>query len=863
MKKSIFGFIFSLLLTTAVFAEVVPVATTLKPRQPEWRPEVLEKFEDGAAKIAIFYSEEMEGESIPVKRLHFYPNGRVAEEIDLTMVDENSESAETWQSLFVPHGLRVYFTEQGHVQKVACYDEGVLHGPYSEHFENGQIQRSLTFNHGMREGKALIYYEDGTVAEEGVFSKDLPVGDVNYYFPSGSKKCTVSHANGKVNGLVTKWYEDGSVNIEENYVDNNLHSFPSTPAVVVYGEDNSIREIKHFKNGKQHGSHTTYHENGQQKSKANFVDGKMEGPCLAYSSKGALCGEGVYKNGLAIGKHYRNHENGQLAYLAHFDNDGNLLKPILEYNSQGQKIAQYSTDSDNARHGQFQLWHANGQLEMDYNYEHGKFNGTQTEYFSNGQLKRSAHYKDLLKHGSFKEYAENGQLVFDMTFECGIPVGDVREYFVDGSAKIIKRYENGKLVGPDLEWFENGKPRLESNYVAGELDSTYKAYNESGKLIIDGTYKLGKVEGKFLTFYDDGTTKEVLNFVDGEKNGEFESYYPNGQLQAKGSYKNDQPHGEITGWYESGSKAFVRNYNIGQFVDSQIEYFKAKKGNNEVLSKKMSYNQEGKLDGEQKTHYPSGVVQSLLTYHDGQLHGMKALWDESGDLLEEAWYEEGKLEGRFFERDNKGKEIIAFYENNKKEGPYEVYYPFNEKYGKVKAIEATYRANQFVGDMFEYDETGEKRSHTRYVNGKKEGICQLFMPGEKLVLECQFQNDLRNGKCVQYFSSGKIHKEQQFKNDIQVGDEKIYFENGKLAATSQMKDGQLHGSMKNWNQQGTLIFEGEYLEGKRHGSFNKFYDDGSPRLVQHYQDDELHGQKISYDRSGSATEFAYDHGKRL
>ena len=76
--------------------EVIPVATELKVRMPEWHPKVLEQFQNGAPKLVVFYFENDQGIEEPVKRIHFYESGRPMEETDLTFVDENSRGFLTW-----------------------------------------------------------------------------------------------------------------------------------------------------------------------------------------------------------------------------------------------------------------------------------------------------------------------------------------------------------------------------------------------------------------------------------------------------------------------------------------------------------------------------------------------------------------------------------------------------------------------------------------------------------------------------------------------------------------------------------------------------------------------------------------------
>src|SRR5690242_12296270 len=75
----------------------------LKPRQPNWRIDVIKTGSSGVPQIVVFYEPTLEGER-PVKQVLFYENGRIQVETDVTAVQENSPAAKEWGSPIVPHG---------------------------------------------------------------------------------------------------------------------------------------------------------------------------------------------------------------------------------------------------------------------------------------------------------------------------------------------------------------------------------------------------------------------------------------------------------------------------------------------------------------------------------------------------------------------------------------------------------------------------------------------------------------------------------------------------------------------------------------------------------------------------------------
>ena len=69
--------------------------------------------------------------------------------------------------------------------------------------------------------------------------------------------------------------------------------------------------------------------------------------------------------------------------------------------------------------GIWKEWHGNGQLKQERYYLYGKQNGKETKWLENGQLRNEGNYKDDKKDGLFKRYHKNGQLMREDTFRNG------------------------------------------------------------------------------------------------------------------------------------------------------------------------------------------------------------------------------------------------------------------------------------------------------------------------------------------------------------------------------------------------------------------------------------------------------------
>ena len=219
------------------------------------------------------------------------------------------------------------------------------------------------------------------------------------------------------------------------------------------------------------------------------------------------------------------------------------------------------------------------------------------------------------------------------------------------------------------------------------------------------------------TFYGKNRPKEVIHVSKGMRHGKTIEYHENGQLKLKINYKDNKPDGLAEGWHEDGTIAFSKYYKQGDFVGEQKEFFKGNKG----LHTLYTYSSDGVLNGDQKVFYPNGQIQSLMSYTSGLLDGKKISYGEGGEIVEEAFYRKGKIEGNFVQKDSLGREMVFTYVNNIKEGPCEVYYPLHPKYGKIKALEATYKKGFLEGDVEEYNQAGQLIAISPFVKG-----CLLY-----------------------------------------------------------------------------------------------------------------------------------------
>ena len=138
-------------LCTAAAPNVPQLQIALKPREPNWRGQIVKSYPSGTPQIVLFFQPLIDGTEAPVKQIMFYENSSIQTEMDVAMVDAESAAAKEWKANVVPHGARVDFNNEGILIRAGTFDRGYLHGEsrqfYADFGEVWQEHRSAFGKH--------------------------------------------------------------------------------------------------------------------------------------------------------------------------------------------------------------------------------------------------------------------------------------------------------------------------------------------------------------------------------------------------------------------------------------------------------------------------------------------------------------------------------------------------------------------------------------------------------------------------------------------------------------------------------------------------------------------------------------------
>lgn len=341
-------------------------------------------------------------------------------------------------------------------------------------------------------------------------------------------------------------------------------------------------------------------------------------------------------------------------------------------------------------------------------------NGEQKEYYPSGQIKISTHFKDEKRDGMHEEWYENGVLSLRVSFSEGLRDGQTGEWYEDGTAKLDGYFQLDQPDGVQSEWYENGQLKRRSEFCLGEKQGWQREWSDAGDLLSEALYEKDRIQGTVTTWWSKDQIKTRFVFADGKKEGIHQWYHPNGAREKLAVYKNDLLDGELLTWYEDGSMQSIQSYCQGTPVGEHFAFFpKTDPTQTDLdrLAHVVCYDEAGRLHGTERNYFTNGNIQSLLSYNHGLMDNVKRLYNQNGELIEEATYVQGELNGPYYAKSADGREVFSHY-----------------------------RDHLLDGLVVEYSE-GVKMSETPYMQGKKEGLAKHFGPDGEITLTIAFVAD--------------------------------------------------------------------------------------------------------------------------
>ena len=424
-----------------------------------------------------------------------------------------------------------------------------------------------------------------------------------------------------------------------------------------------------------------YHDNEELKEIGNYINGKAEGEWKEYHKNGALKKIGNYKNGKKEGEEKRYHENGDLFSIENYVNGKE--EGEWKYYHENGKLRSIGNWKNGEYEGEWKYYHENGKLRSIGNWKNGEYEGEWKYYHENGKLESTISYKDrketdcprVLGHKEVEK--QKLTCIWEWYYSNG-PLGELISY-ENGEIIEYRRYDNlGNLTYFEYDgaWDVSTKKTIPYSvwYKKNKLSATIKNCPSSlsenairtNKLTCFydndnsrfGLYLKGKRQGEWfckgylcrkiefdINDFSFSTDQIITNYQNGIKEGQFLSFERN-SVELIGNYKNNLKEGEWVKYYYGRERniALIGNYKNNLKEGEWKIYSSASLnlGSSIYHLNAIKNYKNGKAEGVWEFYYENGELSEELNYKNGIKHGKFNSYLKDGTLNEEGKYVNGK-----------------------------------------------------------------------------------------------------------------------------------------------------------------------------------------------------------------------------
>lgn len=314
--------------------------------------------------------------------------------------------------------------------------------------------------------------------------------------------------------------------------------------------------------------------------------------------------------------------------------DGQSISKITSYHDNGQ-LWQYLEAVDGRAHGVYREWFANGQQKIEASVVEGV-----------------ADIIDLAQatwifQGPCKVWEDQGNLIAEFNYDKGLLHNPARYYFPTGALEKTIPYEQGEVHGIMQAFDEEGNLSEEIPYSKGEKSGKAMAYWKKDQILSTEIFDQGRLleasyfdkegnciatvkggNGKLAQFKE-GSLYALFNISDGNIEGEMQFFHPSGELNYSYTIKEGKKNGE------------------------EWEFYPTEKGK-EPKPKLCLHWSDDKIQGQVKTWYPNGKMESQREVNGNKKQGTSFAWYKNGDLMLVEEYENDLLlKGTYYKKGDK------------------------------------------------------------------------------------------------------------------------------------------------------------------------------------------------------------------
>lgn len=194
-------------------------------------------------------------------------------------------------------------------------------------------------------------------------------------------------------------------------------------------------------------------------------------------------------------------------------------------------------------------------------------------------------------------------------------------------------------------------------------------------------------------------------------------------------------------------------------------------------------------DGEVKEVDDNNNIKAIAYYKNNKLNGPLTRFTEDGKVLAKETYVEGILQGpaEYFSYQKEDLlHAVCFYKNALLEGERRV-----TNQAGILREKASYRQGRLHGEQTIFYQDGQRQSKAQFNNGKLHGERIFFFPNGHIWYRENFANGRLEGERLAYFANGNLYEEETYSNNLLNGPRKVYSAQGELLTDEEYHWGNL------------------------------------------------------------------------
>ncbi|OGW69650.1 MAG: hypothetical protein A2036_01715 [Omnitrophica bacterium GWA2_50_21] len=210
-------------------------------------------------------------------------------------------------------------------------------------------------------------------------------------------------------------------------------------------------------------------------------------------------------------------------------------------------------------------------------------------------------------------------------------------------------------------------------------------------------------------------------------------------------------------------------------------------------------------------YHKNGFLHFNYPLKNGEFHGICQAWSETGVLLVEEEYFEGKHHGwkrLFYDSGEHSSE--EFFRNGLPDGNSLEWY----ENGRVKAEETRIRSSHESMKQ-EWYEDGTLKAKRQFKDGKPSGKAVVWYPTSQIESQSFYRNGMAEGLWQVWYENGNLRHEIPYSRGRYHGMMRKWYESGKIWAQIPYRDGLVHGVQRVWDAEGKSIKDSLFVRGVR------------------------------------------------